>query len=146
MPFLFLSPFYRYFYRSKIDFVDTWPYKGRRIRGDFEILLSLSPKLESYSQVLTVRKLAGWFLNTFQVVPSLFGAFSIFIAHFTVTFTVKNLNLSTLSRKRGDFADFADFGSQAGVPDPSFDCKKVSGVVPEQVPGGSEPVWCLFYF
>ena len=50
------------------------------------------------------------------------------------------LVLSTLSRLRGDFADFADFGPQVGVPDPSFDCKKVSGVVPEQVPGSSGPV------
>ena len=33
-----------------------------------------------------------------------------------------------------------------GVLEPSVDCKKVSGVVPEQVPGGSESVWCLFYF
>ena len=75
------------------------------------------------------------------MVPSLFGAFSIFNTRFTVNFTVKKLNLSTLSRIRGDFADFSDFGPQVGVPDPSFDCKKVSGVVLEQVPGGFEPAW-----
>ena len=55
---------------------------------------------------MTVRKLAGWFLNKFQVVPSLFGAFSIFNARFTVTFTVKKWVLSALRRMRGDFEIF----------------------------------------
>ena len=55
---------------------------------------------------MTVRKLAGWFLHTFQVLLSLFGAFSIFNARFTVTFTVKKWVLSALSRIRGDFEIF----------------------------------------
>ena len=94
---------------------------------------------------MTVRKLAGWFLNKFQVVPSLFGAFSVFNAYFTVTFTVKNWVLSTLSRIRG-FLRFCRFWPPSWSLEPGFDCKKVSGVVAEQVPEGSEPVWCLFYF
>ena len=113
--------------------------------GDLAVFLlflaDFGPKMGSWSQVLTVRKLAGWFLSKFQVVLGMFDAFSIFSTRFTVNFPAKNLNLSTLSRVRGDFADFSDFGPQVGVPDPSFDCKKVSGVVLEQVPGGFEPAW-----
>ena len=41
-------------------------------------------KYGSWSQVLTVRKLAGWFLSKFQVVLGLFDAFSIFGTRFTV--------------------------------------------------------------
>ena len=94
---------------------------------------------------MTVRNLAGWFLNKFQVVSSLFGTFSIFIAHFTVTFTVKNWTLSILGI-RGDFEIFPILTPQVGVLEPGFDREKVSGVVPEQVLGASEPVWGLVYF
>ena len=44
------------------------------------------------------------------------------------------------------FAILSWFRPQVGVLEPGFDCKEVSGVVPAHVPGGSEPVWCIFYF
>ena len=66
------------------------------------------------------------------------GCLFYFYHRFTVTFTVEN-------RQLAGFCDFADFGLQDGVLEPGFDCKKVSRVVSEHVPGGSESVECLFY-
>ena len=50
---------------------------------------------------------------------------------------IYNSNVS--GAKRGKFA-ILQILVQMGVLEPSVDCKKVSGVVPEQVPGGSESV------
>ena len=52
-----------------------------RIFG-FSPILAL--KMGSWSQVLTVRKLAGLFLSKFQVVLGQFEVFSIFSTRFTV--------------------------------------------------------------
>ena len=63
----------------------------------------------SWSQVLTVRKLAGWFLSKFQVVPGLFDVFYIFSTRFAVKnryFYREKWGLSRI------FADFADVGPQ----------------------------------
>ena len=71
------------------------------------------------------------------MVLSLFDAFSIF----STRCTVKN---RYFYREKWDLAVFllffADFGPQYGVLEPSLDCKKVSRVVPEQVPGSFGPV------
>ena len=60
-----------------------------------------------------------------------------------VSFTCKDkfaslgsINSNGSGAKRGKFA-ILQILAQMGVLEPSVDCKKVSGVVPEQVPGGS---------
>ena len=69
------------------------------------------PKMGFWSQVLTVRKLAGWFLSKFQVVLGMFDAFSIF----STRFTAKN---RYFYREKWDLAVFllffADFGPRWG--------------------------------
>ena len=72
----------------------------------------------SCSQVLTVRKLAGWFLSKFQVVLGLFDVCSIFSTRFTVKnryFYREKWDLVVfLLILRQDFRDFEHFLTTLG--------------------------------
>ena len=74
------------------------------------------------------------------MVPSLFDAFSIFSTRFTVKNRYFPLLLPVkMTKMRQNDPKWQILG-RVWVLEPSVDCKKVSRVVPEQVPGSSGPV------
>ena len=80
---------------------------------------------------MTVKKPAGWFLNMFQVFPSVFDH----SRPLAGVWDEKNVSRkSVLWSVSLIFAHFCSFL----LLEPIFDCTKASGVVPEHVRGVSE--------